>query len=46
MISDDRIRAEFDHVLDQTDFKGLGTVHHGKVRDSYVQGDRRIIVTM
>ena len=45
MISDDRIRAEFDHVLDQTDFKGLGTVHHGKVRDSYVQGDRRIIVT-
>jgi phosphoribosylaminoimidazole-succinocarboxamide synthase len=31
-------------TLDSTDFSELGTRHEGKVRDSYVQGDRRYIV--
>ncbi|MCS5638407.1 MAG: phosphoribosylaminoimidazolesuccinocarboxamide synthase, partial [Myxococcota bacterium] len=31
-------------TLDRTDFSGLGTKFEGKVRDSYVQDDRRTIV--
>jgi phosphoribosylaminoimidazole-succinocarboxamide synthase len=33
-----------DHTLAETNFSGLGDRHVGKVRDSYVQGDRRTIV--
>ncbi len=45
MISDDRIRAELNNVLDETDFEGMGMVERGKVRDSYRKGDVRILVT-
>lgn len=44
MISEDRIRAELDHTLEAFDWSTLGDVERGKVRDSYRQGDRRIIV--
>lgn len=45
MIPETRIRKELAHTLDVTAFKGLGERHQGKVRESYVQKDRRIIVT-
>ena len=44
MVSNQRIREQLDNVLDATDFDGLGAVEHGKVRDSYKQDDRRIII--
>ena len=44
MISEDRIRAELDNVLESTDFRGLGELERGKVRDSYRQKDRRVII--
>lgn len=45
MIPEKRIRAELSRTLDQTAFTGLGERQQGKVRESYVQKDRRIIVT-
>ena len=45
MIPEKRIRAELSRTLDQTSFTGLGERQQGKVRESYVQKDRRIIVT-
>lgn len=44
MISESVIRAKLNDVLESTDFKGLGAMEHGKVRDSYKQKDRRILV--
>jgi phosphoribosylaminoimidazole-succinocarboxamide synthase len=44
MITEDRIRKQLDNVLESTDFRGLGEVEHGKVRDSYKRKDSRIIV--
>lgn len=44
MIKEDRIRAELDRTLEETDIEGLGALERGKVRDSYLVGDRRIIV--
>ena len=42
---DDALLTELcDHTLNDTDFSGIGTRIPGKVRDSYVQGDRRTIV--
>lgn len=42
---DDRQLLELcSRTLDRTDFSTLGTKFEGKVRDSYVDGDRRIIV--
>lgn len=45
MIPEARIRAQLDNVLDSTDFKGIGEREQGKVRDSYKQDGRRILVT-
>ena len=45
MISDDRIKAQLDNVLETTDLQGLGQKEQGKVRDSYSLDGRRIIVT-
>ncbi len=42
---DTRIKAALDLTLNSTDFKGLGQKEIGKVRDSYRQSERRIIVT-
>lgn len=41
---EERIRAELARTLDATDFAGLGRKETGKVRDSYCQPGRRIIV--
>ena len=45
MLSDERLARELLGTLDRTDFGHLGVRHQGKVRDSYVDGDVRTIVT-
>jgi phosphoribosylaminoimidazole-succinocarboxamide synthase len=45
MLSDERLARELRGTLDRTDFGHLGVRHEGKVRDSYVDGDVRTIVT-
>jgi phosphoribosylaminoimidazole-succinocarboxamide synthase len=45
MLSDERIARELLGTLDRTDFGHLGVRHEGKVRDSYVDGNVRTIVT-
>jgi len=44
MVSNDRIKAQLNNVLENTDFKWLGKCEQGKVRDSYVQDHRRILI--
>jgi phosphoribosylaminoimidazole-succinocarboxamide synthase len=44
MISDQRIRAQLHNILETTAFEGIGQLEHGKVRDSYKRGDRRVII--
>jgi len=44
MISEKRIRAELELAVRETDLPGLGTRKIGKVRDSYLQPGKRIIV--
>ena len=38
------LREQCERTLERTDFQGLGKRSEGKVRDSYVSGDRRVIV--
>ncbi len=45
MLSEDIIRRQLGHSLEKTDFAGLGRKYEGKVRDNYIQGSKRIIVT-
>ena len=45
MISEVAILKQLNNVLESTDFKGIGNREQGKVRDSYKQKDRRILVT-
>lgn len=45
MISDERMAAELAGTLERTAFAHLGIAHAGKVRDSYVDGGVRTIVT-
>jgi phosphoribosylaminoimidazole-succinocarboxamide synthase len=45
MISESSIRAGLNNILETTDFVGLGQRESGKVRDSYRQNDRRILIT-
>jgi phosphoribosylaminoimidazole-succinocarboxamide synthase len=45
VVSDERMAEELSGTLDRTDFAGLGVAHQGKVRDSYISGDVRTIVT-
>ncbi len=42
---DDRLRAQLPHTLSRTDFPTLGTKYQGKVRDTYRQGDRLVLIT-
>jgi phosphoribosylaminoimidazole-succinocarboxamide synthase len=44
MISQDDLKAQIPHCLDTTDFPTLGNKYEGKVRDNYMEGDRRIII--
>ena len=45
MLNRERLVRELRGTLDRTDFGHLGARHEGKVRDSYVDGDVRTIVT-
>jgi phosphoribosylaminoimidazole-succinocarboxamide synthase len=45
MIAEERIRAELSNTLNETNFPGLGERLQGKVRESYIQKNQRIIVT-
>jgi phosphoribosylaminoimidazole-succinocarboxamide synthase len=45
MLSAERLARELLGTLDRTDFPHLGVLHEGKVRDSYVDGGIRTIVT-
>jgi DNA-binding transcriptional MerR regulator len=45
LLSDERLARELLGPLGRTDFGHLGVRHEGKVRDSYVDGDVRTIVT-
>jgi phosphoribosylaminoimidazole-succinocarboxamide synthase len=41
----DIVRAQLSHTLRDTDFSLFGTRYHGKVRDTYSEGDRLILIT-
>src|SRR5271154_3109080 len=45
VVSDARMAKELGGTLDRTSFVHLGTQHRGKVRDGYVDGGVRTIVT-
>ena len=45
MVSDERMAKELAGTLERTAFTHLGVAHAGKVRDSYVNGGVRTIVT-
>lgn len=45
MVSDERMAEELGATLESTTFAHLGAPHRGKVRDSYVDGGIRTIVT-
>ena len=45
MLSNDEIRSAIPHALLRVDLPGLGPRIEGKVRDIYVAGDRRILIT-
>lgn len=44
MISEKRIRAELEMTVQETDWPGLGARKTGKVRDSYLQPGKRILI--
>jgi phosphoribosylaminoimidazole-succinocarboxamide synthase len=44
VVSDDVLREQLSRTLDRIDLAGLGEHHHGKVRESYSRGGRRILV--
>lgn len=44
MLSDETIRAALAHTLESVELPGLGAPLRGKVRDSFVRGNQRIIV--
>lgn len=43
-MSDVRLRAQLLHTLSATDFPALGTRYQGKVRDTYVSGERVVLI--
>lgn len=42
---DARLTAQLPHTLSATDFPALGQKYQGKVRDTYLQGDRLVLIT-
>jgi phosphoribosylaminoimidazole-succinocarboxamide synthase len=44
MSSETGLTVRLDNVLDETSFTGVGTLNRGKVRDSYMQDDQRLII--
>lgn len=45
MVSEDKVLAAIKNPLKEIDIPDLGEKHQGKVRDSYVVSDKRIIIT-
>lgn len=45
MITEDVIRKQLENSLERTDFHELGRKYEGKVRDNYILGNKRIIIT-
>ncbi len=45
MIAEERLQSELNNTLNETHFSGLGERLYGKVRESYLQKNQRIIVT-
>jgi phosphoribosylaminoimidazole-succinocarboxamide synthase len=45
MVDRNIIQQELEQTLKGTDFKGLGELYKGKVRDNYITEEKRIIVT-
>jgi phosphoribosylaminoimidazole-succinocarboxamide synthase len=45
MLDPQTIASQIPHVLKGTDFTNLGEKYEGKVRDCYIKGDRRILIT-
>ncbi|HZX93652.1 MAG TPA: phosphoribosylaminoimidazolesuccinocarboxamide synthase [Myxococcales bacterium] len=41
----DVLKAQLPHTLKEADFKGLGDLYRGKVRDNYSKGDRIVMIT-
>jgi phosphoribosylaminoimidazole-succinocarboxamide synthase len=41
---DEIIKNQLDKTLESTDFASLGKLYKGKVRDNYIQDDKRIII--
>lgn len=41
---EDLIKKQLNYTLKDTDFKDLGKLYRGKVRDNYIKEDRRIII--
>ncbi|MBE2248830.1 MAG: phosphoribosylaminoimidazolesuccinocarboxamide synthase [Myxococcus sp.] len=44
-VSDQVLAQQLPHTLDRTDFPALGEKYQGKVRDTYRQGDRLVLIT-
>jgi phosphoribosylaminoimidazole-succinocarboxamide synthase len=44
MISEERIHTELERTIQETDLRALGRKETGKVRDSYLQPGRRILI--
>ncbi|MFX1478026.1 MAG: phosphoribosylaminoimidazolesuccinocarboxamide synthase, partial [Promethearchaeota archaeon] len=38
------IKQQLEYTLRETNFKGLGELYRGKVRDNYITDDKRIII--
>ncbi len=42
---EDRIKAQLNFTLKETNFPALGKLYRGKVRDNYIKEDKRIIIS-
>ena len=42
---EDVLKAQLPYTLREADFKGLGELYRGKVRDNYSKGDRIVMIT-
>jgi phosphoribosylaminoimidazole-succinocarboxamide synthase len=45
MTRDEILRAQLPHTLRQADFKNLGELYRGKVRDNFSKGDHIVMIT-
>jgi phosphoribosylaminoimidazole-succinocarboxamide synthase len=44
MVTEEMLRQQLKHTLDKTDLK-IGKKYEGKVRDNYIIGDKRLLIT-